>query len=291
MSQLNRSTTQNYPKMKQTPFMLALAFILFLGMSSCKKDNNLSEFETTFDLAGKQAIGDELTADANEIMDEAIESQGLSGAREPLVSNGTSSCATITVTPGAFPKTITLDFGTTGCSSGIRPVVRRGIIRIVISDSIRRPGSTAVMTFDNYYVNNYKKEGTITWTNTSTPGVRRWNRVVANGQITNPQGATWTHNSNKTITQVAGLNTPRVLIDDAFTIEGSGTVTNPAGNTRTVTILTPLHKQVSCAHIDAGTKRHDGPNHYAVIDFGNGVCDNQATISINGQPPRTITLP
>ena len=32
------------------------------------------------------------------------------------------------------------------------------------------------MTFDNYYVSGFKKEGTITWTNTSQGGIKSWER-------------------------------------------------------------------------------------------------------------------
>lgn len=259
---------------------------------SCKKDavTDATEIETTFDLSGKQAISDGLTEDANDVLDETVESQNLSGAREPLVSNGTTTCAQVTVSPGAFPKTITLDFGTAGCTSN-NGVTRSGVVTIVLSDSLRHTGTTATMTFQNYFVNGYHKEGTITWTNTSTAGTKSWHREVANGRITAPDGRSWTHSSARDITQVAGVNTPRVLIDDAFTVTGNGTVTNSNGATRTSTILTALHKQVLCAHIDQGSVRYQGPNHYATLDFGNGTCDNLATIAIDGYAPRTITLP
>ena len=95
----------------------------------------------------------------------------------------------------------------------------------------------------------------------------------------------------KTITQVAGLSTPRILIDDAYSITGTATVTNPAGNTRNSVIENPLHKQVICEHVDQGSVRFQGAVHNALLDYGNGICDNIATISIDGFTPRTITLP
>ena len=277
-------------KTKKLLLMLTSGLIIF-GYSSCKKVNSSDEIETTFDLSAKQAISETLTEDANNILNETTESLGLSGSREPLISMGTTSCATVTVSPGAFPKTITLDFGTSGCTNPNSNVTRRGIITIVVSDSIRSTGSTAVMTFNNYYVNNYKKEGTITWTNISTPGTRSWTRQVVDGKITAPDGRIWYHTSLKTITQVAGLSTPRILIDDAYSITGTATVTNAAGNTRNSVIEIPLHKQVICDHVDQGSVRFQGAVHNALLDYGNGICDNIATISIDGFTPRTITLP
>jgi len=265
--------------------------IIILGFSSCKKNNTIaSEIETTFDLTGKQAISESLTDDANNLLDETTETLGLSGNKAPIIDTGTLSCATVTVSPGAFPKTITLDFGT-GCTNPNSNIERSGIVHIVLSDSFRLTGSTAIMTFDNYYVNGYKKEGTITWTNTSTATVRSWSRQVVNGKITAPDGRFWFHNGLKQITQVAGNNTPRILLDDAFSITGSSVITNSLGDTRTATIEIPLHKRVDCDHVDEGSIRFQGPNHFATLDFGNGTCDAIATISINNYQPRTITLP
>lgn len=273
--------------------LIAAAGILTLGFASCKKtdDSSSSEIETTFELSGDQAVSENLTEDANDIFMEAAEGQGLMGSREPLVSMNVTSCATVTVTPASgFPKTIVIDFGT-GCTPPGGTVERRGIIRVVISDSIRRPGSTAVMTFENYFVNDFQKEGTITWTNTSTPGTRSWQRKVENGKITAPGGVRyWLHSSLKNITQITGVSTPRNLLDDEFTITGTASVTNAAGRTRTANILQELHKRVICENIDRGTIRFEGPNHFAVLDFGNGACDRIATISIDGRPPRTILL-
>ncbi len=278
--------------MQKLKLLLPLTFgIIILGFSSCKKNNSITgEIETTFDLSGKQAINESLTDDANKLLDETTESLGLSGNKSPLINNGTLSCASVTVSSGAFPKTITLDFGN-GCTNPNSNIERSGIINIVLSDSFRLTGSTAVMTFDNYYVNGYKKEGTITWTNTSTSSVRSWSRQVINGKITAPNGRFWFHNGLKQITQVAGMNTPRILLDDAFSITGTSQITNSNGENRTSTIETPLHKRVACDHIDEGSIRFQGPNHYATLDFGNGTCDAIATISINNYQPRTITLP
>ena len=99
------------------------------------------------------------------------------------------------------------------------------------------------------------------------------------------------HDGIKQVTQVAGNSTPRNLLDDAFSITGTSHVTNSAGASRDAIIETPLHKVVVCNHIDSGTIRFQGPNHYAILDFGNGTCDAIATISIDNYSPRTITLP
>ena len=273
-------------------FLLAASITLF-SISSCKKDQTKAdgEIETTFDLSGKQAISESLTDDDNNILQETTESEGLSGNREPILTMGTTSCATITVSPGSFPKTITVDFGNAGCTNSNSTVIRSGIIHIVLSDSLRTSGSIAVLTFENYFVNGYKKEGTITWTNTSTSGTRSWTREVVGGKITAPDGRYWFHSGVKQITQVEGINTPRTYLDDAFSITGTSTITNSSGVSRIATIQTPLQKKVNCAHIDQGIIRFEGPNHFATLNFGEGTCDDIAFISFDGYSPRQINLP
>ena len=44
----------------------------------------------------------------------------------------------------------------------------------------------------------FKKEGTITWTNTSQGGVKSWNRTCADGKITAPGGRYWLHSGRQT---------------------------------------------------------------------------------------------
>jgi hypothetical protein len=281
--------------MKIKALLPAIVALTFISLASCKKDKtDETEFETTFSLASSQGISENLSQDAQEVLNEAAVANNFSGSGFVAGIEGTTgilSCATITVTPLiGFPKNIVIDFGTTGCTSP-NGGFRRGKILVNLTDSLRRSGSIATMNFDNYTVGIYKKEGTITWTNTSTATAKSWNRVCVNGKITNTTNNNfWLHSGTQNIVQTAGAATPLVLTDDEFSITGNRTVTNENGRTRTGTVLTALQKKTICDNIDKGTYRIEGPNHYAIIDYGNGACDNQATISIDGRPARNFTL-
>lgn len=276
-------------------FLLPAAAAFTFCFSSCKKTdtqtNNSGDIAATFELSNQQAIADNTTSDANDILNEVVADKNLQGngfTADPSQSNFVS-CATVTVTPlSGFPKNIVIDFGT-GCTSP-NGVTRSGIINVVLTDSLRRPGSVATMTFNNYFVAGYKKEGTITWTNTSTANTRSWHRTCENGKITAPNGNYWLHSGVQDIIQTAGVNTPINLMDDVFSITGNNSVTNPAGISRTGTIISALQKKFSCNYIDMGKIRIQGPNHFAIIDFGNGTCDNLGTISIDGNPEHVIHL-
>lgn len=278
--------------MKPANLFIVAALGAITIFSSCKKDDSSTDdpsIESTFELSSDNAVSDYMTEEDNELLLDVTADQNLQGnGFGPQTTENLIPCANITVTPQTgFPKTILIVFDST-CTSP-RGLVRKGTVRIVISDSIRRPGSTAVMTFENYFVNGFKREATTTWTNTSLPPVKSWERKVENGKITAPSGIYWLHQSIKTVTQTAGSSTPE-RIDDVFSIAGNGSVTNFNNVTRTATIIEPLQKKYTCVNIDKGKVRFEGPNHYAILDYGNGDCDRIATISIDGRPPRTIVL-
>jgi hypothetical protein len=281
----------------KTKFILpvfAFAVLSFFTISCQRERGAGEELETTFELSEDQAVADNLNQDASDVLEEAAAKNNLlggeGGCNAPSIMNWIGNCAVVTVS-GNFPaKNIKIDFGT-GCTSP-SGVVRKGIINIVLTDSVRKSGSIATTTFDNYYVNGFKKEGTIIRTNTTVANsnTRSFNRTVNNGKITSPAGKVWTHSSNINITQTAGVSTPCDLTDDVYTLAGTRTATNANGKTRTSTTQTPLQKKMSCANIDQGILQVQGPSHTALIDFGSGSCDNLATISIDGRPSRTIRL-
>lgn len=265
---------------------------------SCKKDTVQSvaveaENETTFELSAGQAISDNLSEDANNVFMQAASNKNLLGSNvmsQNSITANLLACATVTVTPvNGFPKTIIIDFGAGNCSTP-NGITRKGKINVVLSDSVRKTGSKAVMTFINYYVNSYKKEGTITWSNTSIPSTRSWQRKVENGKVVAPDGKYWLQNGIRDVVQIGGANTPNTLLDDIFLITGNQTVTNAAGQTRECFITEALQKKNTCDNISTGKLKVEGASHYAVIDFGNGECDKLASITIDGQVTRTIIL-
>jgi len=278
--------------MKLKKILAFLSLPSFFFFASCEKQEEEidPEVEATFVMSENQAASESVNDDATVVFFEAAVSNNLYRQNGVVETTGALSCATVTVSPNAFPKTIVIDFGN-GCVSP-DGISRKGKINITLSNYLHISGTTAVMTFENYSVSGFKVEGTITWTNTSTQNAVSWTRQVANGKLTNPlDGYYWNHEGTKTVTQTAGGDTPLNLLDDVYSVTGSHTVTNPAGKSRTVTVTEALEKKTVCYNISKGKVKVQGPNHFAIVDYGDGTCDRVATISIDGNPPRTILLP
>jgi hypothetical protein len=193
-------------------------------------------------------------------------------------------------TSAPFPKHIVIDFGS-GCL-GRDGRVRKGKIIIDYTNRLIFPGAMATTAFDGFYIDDIKVEGTHIIENTSTVNVNRQFTVdVINGKLSKPNGNYTQWNSHKVITQTSGLATPIIPLDDSFRIEGSAHGQAKRGNLLVAwqsTITVPLIKRFTCRWIVEGrirTVRVNNSNNspwVAVLDFGNGNCDNQATITING---------
>jgi hypothetical protein len=88
---------------------------------------------------------------------------------------------------------------------------------------------------------------------------------------------------------IAGLNTATIY-DDVYLITGYFNGTDANGNAFIANITAPLRKEIGCHWIVSGimeiTKTGKPTK---TLDYGNGSCDQYATVSVNGYV-RTITL-
>jgi len=235
---------------------------------------------------------------------------GSSDPRNPMTQQRVLACYTITVThlnsPDAFPVRIVLDFGTAGCQ-GPDGHTRRGKIITEYTKRLITPGAVATTTFEGFYVDSVKVQGTLKITNTSSPVssqplTRSFKWEVINAKLSKPSGNFIEWNSTKTIEQIEGLITVDRPIDGIFKITGSSRGRAQRGNLLVAwesSTVEPLIKRFLCRWIVKGriktVRLNTSANSpwVAVLDFGSGTpppCDNQATLTINGISHQ-ITLP
>jgi hypothetical protein len=212
-----------------------------------------------------------------------------------------NACPTVTITrpnaPAPFPVRVVLDFGT-GCVA-IDSHYRKGKIIHVYTNRLIIPNAVVETSFDGFYFDSIKVEGTMRIKNTTELAVGpRYQINVTNGKLTKPNGNFISWNSEKVRTQLEGVLTP-APIDDAFKITGAARGQVKRDTTLVgwnATIIEPLVRRNNCRWIVKGTVRTvrenatTGTRFVGLIDYGTGTCDNAATVTINGVT-YNITLP
>ncbi|MFZ9695318.1 MAG: hypothetical protein ACO3AY_05535 [Chitinophagaceae bacterium] len=213
-----------------------------------------------------------------------------------------TACPTVTVTrlnsPAAFPVRVVLDVGA-GCVARDGHL-RKGKIIHVYTNRLINPGAVVETSFDGFYFDSIKVEGTHRIQNITTQTAGPQYKInVNNGKLTRPNGNFIAWNSEKVRTQIEGMITPILPADDVFKLTGGS-----RGSTRrdttliawNATITEPLIRNNNCRWIVKGAVRvvrentNTGDRWAGLINYGNGICDNIATVTINGIS-YTITLP
>jgi hypothetical protein len=292
--------------MKQIFLLPKLASIFFLvglmSLTSCKKDNNTTNTDNPDPALSVDAVQSDDNA-ASQFEDvfnitmgvqssDAGEDIGLgTGGNIIYRTDGTASpdtrCFTVTVVPKIlheFPKTVTWDFGN-GCV-GKDGKLRSGKIVTIFTGPMLVPGSKASTSFINYNVDSFKIEGTHTIENKSTSNHFAWQVNIINGKITNTQTNKWVEWSTvRNHEQIKGNGSPFYSLDNVYQITGSSEGSKSNGNSWTSEITQPVIRKFTCIWRVKGeiTFSRNSNTKTAVLDYGDGSCDDQATVTLNGK--------
>lgn len=257
--------------MKITKWLFASILSLGLFFTACKKDNDNAIQSEQIVAAEDQTAATDLYEDVDEQVDLAIDTRG----------GGSDDCPTVTIDPvdGSYPRTMTIDFGTDGCT-GIDGRVRKGQIVVTLTDTLSNVGAVRTATFVDFFVDDAQLEGTRTLTNLgpNADGDPSFSRTVDGGKITFPNGDVSTWEADHLITVTEGSNTPARL-DNVWEVTGGGSGVNRNGKAFTTLIVTPLvHKRI-CPWTVSGVKNLTIEDKTVTIDYGNGDCDRQAIVT------------
>lgn len=263
---------------KKLKFFLA-GFALLGFMYSCDNndDNDQAGGLDDGELLRTAAVIDKINQNDFQLgLETANDESTLDSRPGDLNQTSSISCATVTQTSvgTGFPMTFTLDFGS-GCTHN--GITRSGSLTITFTGYLLAEGSQMIITRNDYTVNGYEVNGTVTYTNETDGNGPQWSRTVANGSITTPDGDVYTHTGTHTIRQTEGAATPFNLNDNTFEmISGNATVTRPNGSSVTATVTTALVKHHDCNFISEGVVHLEGTFLDGDLDYGADTCDNDA---------------
>jgi hypothetical protein len=258
-----------------------VAVITIIGFGiSCKKEEIKTDTDTQSAEDNQQA---ELVSD-DAVRKADAATKGQSSFKLSSDADMQLACATVTVDSQAVITT-TIDFGTTNCLCTDNRY-RRGKIISAYSGYYYAAGNVRTITFQDYYVNDHKIEGTHTVTfngRDATHPNYTWTISAQNMKITAPDGKSHTWSSTRTRELIAGANTLFDFTDDVYEITGSANGTNRKSISYSVNIDKALTVKTTCQYIVSGrmTIKADGVSD-RVVDFGLGDCDNKAEVVING---------
>lgn len=259
--------------------------IFFLGIfiTSCKKVQEAIETSKDVQMARDNAEHEEYSDEVSTMADDAYNNGKLT------VRGGAGGSAILgdTVKVTRVDSVITIDFGTNGITSTKDGKTRKGKIIITFTGGYRKTATSVTHSFDNYYVNNNKHEGTktVTYNGLDANGNHNWS-IVANITLTRANGNVSTWYSNRVRTMIAGAATPFNWLDDQYSITGSASGVTSKGDSYTLNISTPLLVKVGCRYIQSGVINFTRSTSTASIDYSQGgtsvACENTALVTYNG---------
>lgn len=276
----------------KTQAAILIAGLGLITLNGCRKDEKFddvtdvspADITTTTNVSETERMG----TDVENTADQAY-SMKIANNPTQTPQNTFAPCATVTLDTTVFPSHMVIDFGT-GCL-GLDGRYKSGQIIVDFTGHYFDAGSVRTITFNNYYVDSNHVEGTRIVTNNgiNASGNMSWSIDAQNMTVTKPDGSFHIWNSQRTREIIAGFST-QTIYDDVYLITGSFNGTDANGNAFIANITTPLRKEVGCHWMVTGVIQITKTNKpLKTLDFGNGSCDQYATVTVNGHV-KTITL-
>jgi hypothetical protein len=182
-----------------------------------------------------------------------------------------------------WPRIWTLNYASDGCVDP-RGNVRKGSIHVEMSNYWKLDSALRTVQYLNYYYNENKFEGTLSILNTgiNEEGQYTFRRKFENGLLSRGDTAEMTWNCDKEVVMTSGYDS-WILADDAYDVTGGSNGLNFDGNQFMMQITNKLHYRTGCFFPVSGTIEIETDGQSTVsIDYGNGECDNIATVTQDG---------
>ncbi|MCJ7447088.1 MAG: hypothetical protein MUO72_05330 [Bacteroidales bacterium] len=188
------------------------------------------------------------------------------------------SCVNVTVSSNTYPKEIVIEY-LAGCSNHRHD--KQGKVIINLSDTITNEGAVQTITYQDFYIDTIKVDLTATLKNLGKNSSGNWvitktytQTITKNDEVSvrkNDESQEWT----------AGFETTDKK-DNVYYLSGSGSVVINDAEKYAKTITTPLLFDGSCEFIKSGVIELNRNGNEVIIDYGDGTCDDKATVTTNG---------
>lgn len=238
-------------------FLSFLSLAIIAGMASCDLEetiNQLNSIDEGVEALQEYAVVSKQFQDASNSSDNSVINAELEF--EMALTNNTKATSegpVITIVPmdQTWPKNITVDFG--NGITGKDGIERSGKLHIVSTNWYRIENSKHTTTYEDFYQNGYKIEGTHIATNLGMVEGKglQFNVTISEGKVSKA-GAVINYSQNTTRTWVKGDATPLDIWDDEYTLDGIQNGMSSKGVEYALDITEPLHFVVLSKEIKEG---------------------------------------
>lgn len=276
-------------KTNRLPLGMLAIFVLTLLFTACSKDEETTVTEdNTVELTAEQS---KQNAEADQATDEVFQLIELAYAEneenEGRAASLFTDCVTITISSENGVTFVTLDFGF-GCVLNNGALVS-GIINLTYGPVIAGT-RTITYTFENFTYNNKEIAG---------GGTIYRERNNANGnpqstvnkaiQITFPNGLVAQVTGTRVAEWIEGVGSGSWM-DNVYLITGDRDIDFSTGFTHNAIVTVPLRKEATCPHFVSGVIEITRNLGTGTLDFGDGICDNIAVLTLGNGTEITIIL-
>jgi hypothetical protein len=269
-------------------FLSLLALATFT-IVSCNKDNSLTLTDQATELIAVSSEDmsefESSTQSTEDELDDVLEDNGL------MVRSCRPTIA-LSAPKGTYPQTITMTFD--GSCNDQHSRKRKGQIVITLSDSLTKTGATKTVTYNNFYLDSAKVEGTRKWTNTgkNAQGQPTFKREATNMKLTYGDGTSTTWSATHIVTKTGGYDTPRLFADDVWAVTGNTSGTNRKGKSYESVIASPIVHKAICRWIVKGVRSITVQGKTFSLDYGygGGDCDREALLTLENGTTKVIRI-
>ncbi|MGB5362948.1 MAG: hypothetical protein WBN17_06570 [Aureibaculum sp.] len=272
--------------------MIALA-LFGLVLSSCNDsaiiEDDLNVEAIDLKAAESEAEVDQVSEETSSIIEEAFLMQEHPETKtHPITDRYLPDCVTITVVIVQNMKTVTIDFGD-GCELRNGNFVS-GKILLEYDNDPEAASRMITYAFENFYFNLKKVEGggSILRERSNENGNPQSTKTF-DITVTWPDGLFANKEGQKVREWIEGYDT-HAWGDNVFLITGRWKFVKKNGTELTASIIEALRRELACKFIVSGIIELSKNENNAVLNYGDGECDDLATVSINGGEEREIHL-
>ncbi|MDC8003243.1 hypothetical protein POV27_04230 [Aureisphaera galaxeae] len=265
--------------MKKGMLLLMGAGLLF---TSCSQDDNETSEESvsaeiTAERTQQSTEAEIATDELFNVMDIAYAEQEEEAGRN---ASYFPSCVTITVSMQNGVKFVTLDFGL-GCQLNNGAIVS-GIIYLTYNPS---QAGTVTIEYDleNFAHNNkFIAGGGSLFRERNNANGNPQHTVNHDLEVTFPNGLVIDIDGTRVSEWIEGVGSG-TWEDNAFLVTGNRDIQFSTGFSHYAIVIDPLRREATCPHFVSGTVEITRNNGTGLLDFGDGTCDNLATLTVNGE--------